>query len=61
MADSDTGFEKGGGVSFVKFQVNGFWCESYIKKVKISAKKEGHMPPSKSASGNGVAMHIFEQ
>ena len=36
---ADTGFEKGGGVPTPNFQINGFWPEFYIKKVKFVKKR----------------------
>ena len=42
---ADTGFEKGGGTLTRNFQINGFWPEFCIKKVKFVGKREGRAPP----------------
>ena len=59
---ADTGFEKGGGTLTNKFQINGFWPEFYIKKVKFAEKREGLAPPhhtSKSATVFHMVIYIL--
>ena len=42
---ADTGCEKGEGALTNNFQINGFWPEFYIKKMKFVEKREGRAPP----------------
>ena len=49
---ADTAFEKAGGALTQRIQINGFWPEFYIKKVKFVEKKGGGRG-GKSATGLG--------